>query len=150
MGLRDGAAGPWRSVSNDLSLIFEGDPMEVFKTFTVEAAHWLPLAPEGHKCRRLHGHSFTIEIYVSGYVDPRHGWVIDFGDISGAFRPIFDQLDHYCLNEIEGLENPTSENLASWIWDRLLPTLSGLAKIIVRETCTSGCVYYGSSREEGT
>lgn len=117
--------------------------MEIFKEFTFEAAHRLPNVAEGHKCARLHGHSFRVEIYVTGMPDPHTGWVMDFGDIKAAFKPLHDQLDHYYLNEIEGLENPTSENLARWIWIRLKPELPGLSQIVVRETCTSGCVYRG-------
>jgi len=117
--------------------------MEIFKEFSIEAAHWLPHVPEGHKCRRLHGHSFRIEIHVSGSVDEHLGWVMDFADVKSAFMTIEDQLDHRCLNDIEGLENPTSENLARWIWSRLQPALPALRKVVVRETCTSGCVYRG-------
>lgn len=117
--------------------------MNIFKVFTIEAAHHLPNVPEGHKCRRLHGHSFRIEVHVAGPVDERAGWVLDFADIGSAFRPVFNQLDHYYLNEIEGLENPTSENLAKWIWQRLRPELPGLSKIVVQETCTAGCYYTG-------
>ena len=118
---------------------------EIFKEFTFEAAHRLPFVPEGHKCFRLHGHSFRVEIHVTGDVDPATGWIMDFGDIKDAFKPLHRQLDHNYLNEIPGLENPTSENLAAWIWDRLRPQLPGLARILVRETCTSGCVYEGDS-----
>jgi len=117
--------------------------MEIFKEFSIEAAHRLPNVPEGHKCARLHGHSFHVGIYVKGPLDPDLGWVVDFADIKALFRPVFDQLDHRYLNDIEGLENPTSENLARWIWARLVPALPGLSKIVVRETCTSGCVYEG-------
>lgn len=117
--------------------------MEIFKQFSAEAAHWLPNVPEGHKCRRLHGHSFRIEIHVAGPVDPQMGWVEDFGEIKKAYKPIEEQIDHHCLNEIAGLENPTSENLARWIWQRLKPTLPQLSKVIVQETCTSGCIYTG-------
>lgn len=117
--------------------------MEIFKEFTFEAAHRLPNVPPGHKCARLHGHSFRVEIYVSGPLDPTLEWVMDFGDIKEAFKPFYDQLDHYYLNEIPGLENPTSENLARWVWERVAPSLSGLSKVVVRETCTSGCVYTG-------
>lgn len=117
--------------------------MDIFKEFSVEAAHWLPNVPEGHKCRRMHGHSFRIEIHVAGAVDARLGWVMDFADIKQAFSDIEDRLDHRCLNDIEGLENPTSENLARWIWERLRPALPALSRIVVRETCTSGCVYRG-------
>lgn len=119
--------------------------MEIFKEFTIEAAHWLPHVPEGHKCRRLHGHSFRIEIYAQGPLDPQLGWVMDFADLKAAFRLLEDQLDHRCLNDVPGLENPTSENLARWIWTRLRPALPSLSKIIVRETCTSGCIYTGDS-----
>jgi 6-pyruvoyltetrahydropterin/6-carboxytetrahydropterin synthase len=119
--------------------------MEIFKEFTFEAAHRLPNVPEGHKCARLHGHSFKVAIHVEGTVDPDTGWVMDFGDIKSAFKPLYDRLDHYYLNEIEGLENPTSENLAKWIWQRLKPDLPALSKIVVNETCTSGCVYRGEA-----
>ncbi len=117
--------------------------MDIFKDFTIEAAHWLPNVPEGHKCRRMHGHSFRIRIQVTGPVDAELGWVMDFADIRGAFREIEDQIDHRCLNEVEGLKNPTSENLARWIWNRLLPALPALSQVVVQETCTSGCVYSG-------
>jgi 6-pyruvoyltetrahydropterin/6-carboxytetrahydropterin synthase len=117
---------------------------EIFKEFTFEAAHRLPFVPEDHKCARLHGHSFKVEIHVGGEVDRRDGWIMDFAELKAAFKPILAQLDHYYLNEIEGLANPTSENLARWIWDRVVLALPGLSKIVVRETCTSGCVYVGS------
>ena len=94
--------------------------MSVFREFGFEAAHRLPNVPEGHKCARLHGHSFRVEVHVAGPVDPTLGWVVDFADIRDAFEPIHDALDHRYLNEVEGLENPTSENLAVWIWDRLV------------------------------
>ena len=115
--------------------------MEIFKDFTVESAHFLPNAPEGHKCRRLHGHSFKIGIHVSGELSVDSGWVIDFGDISKAFAPLHAVLDHCLLNEVEGLSNPTSENISIWIWHRLKPALPGLCKVVVHETCTSGCTY---------
>lgn len=117
--------------------------MEIFKTFMIEAAHRLPYVPEGHRCSRLHGHSFRIEVHVRGPLDPVFGWVIDFGEIKAAFRTIEDSIDHRLLNDVEGLENPTSENLARWIWQRLLPALPCLRKIVVQETCTSGCTYTG-------
>jgi 6-pyruvoyltetrahydropterin/6-carboxytetrahydropterin synthase len=101
----------------------------------------LPNAPEGHKCRRLHRHSFKIGIHVSGDVASPPGWVIDFGSISQAFAPLHTILDHTLLNEVDGLGNPTSENISIWIWDHLKPVLPGLSKVIVNETCTSGCVY---------
>ncbi len=117
--------------------------MDVFRVFQVEAAHFLPNVPEGHKCRRMHGHSFRIEVHVSGDVGAQTGWVMDFADLKQAFRPLFEQLDHHLLNDIEGLENPTSENLARWIWARLVESLPGLSKVVVQETCNAGCSYTG-------
>ncbi len=117
--------------------------MEIFKEFTFEAAHRLPNVPPDHKCGRLHGHSFRVAVHVEGPVDATVGWVRDFAELSSAIKPLIDRLDHYYLNEIEGLENPTSEVLASWIWDRLLPALPDLSHVVVRETCTAGCVYRG-------
>src|SRR5437867_12369496 len=105
--------------------------VELRKTFQFEAAHLLPNLPESHKCRRLHGHSFQAEIVVAGECDPRLGWVMDYADISEAFRPIWEQLDHRYLNEIAGLENPTSENLAVWIWNNLKPKLPRLTEVVV-------------------
>ncbi len=121
--------------------------MEIFKEFTIEAAHRLPHVPEGHKCARLHGHSFRIDLHVRGRVDPTKGWVMDFADIKQAFQPLYDQLDHHYLNEVEGLANPTSEHLARWIWQRLVLTLPQLCRVVVNETCTSGCIYQGEEDE---
>ncbi len=117
--------------------------MEIFKRFTIEAAHRLPHVPAGHKCGRLHGHSFQIEVHVQGPLDATSGWVIDFAEIKSAFAAVEDQIDHRYLNEVEGLDNPTSENLARWLWQQLQPALPSLSKIIVCETCTSGCIYCG-------
>jgi 6-pyruvoyltetrahydropterin/6-carboxytetrahydropterin synthase len=117
--------------------------MEVFKNFTFEAAHRLPHVPAEHKCARLHGHTFSVEVRVRGTVGSISGWVKDFADLDSAFRPLLDSLDHTCLNEIEGLENPTSENLARWIWIRLQPALPGLCRVTVQENCTCGCIYRG-------
>jgi len=117
--------------------------VEIFKVFQIEAAHRLPNVPADHKCARLHGHSFKIEVHVSGDVDPVAGWVQDFADLSAAFAPLHTRLDHHYLNDIEGLENPTSENLAIWVWRELALSLPTLSKIVVRETCTSGCSYEG-------
>jgi 6-pyruvoyltetrahydropterin/6-carboxytetrahydropterin synthase len=119
--------------------------MQIFKEFTFEAAHRLPRVPAAHKCSRLHGHSYRVEVHIAGPVDPDHGWVTDFVDIKEAFKPVHDQLDHRYLNEIEGLENPTSEKIAKWIWLHLEGALP-LSRVVVRETCTSGCVYEGDDR----
>jgi 6-pyruvoyltetrahydropterin/6-carboxytetrahydropterin synthase len=111
------------------------------RSFTFEAAHWLPSFPEGHKCRRLHGHSFRVDVIVAGPVPADQHYLVDFGEIKAAIEPIRQRLDHYCLNDIEGLENPTSERLAEWIWRRLEPSLPMLAEVHVHETCTSRCEY---------
>jgi 6-pyruvoyltetrahydropterin/6-carboxytetrahydropterin synthase len=119
--------------------------MEVFARFGFEAAHRLPNVAEGHKCARLHGHSYQVEVHVSGTVDPESGMVVDFADIKSACAPLRDRLDHFYLNDIEGLENPTSENLATWIWDRLPPDLA-VSRVVIRETCTSGVEYRGPNQ----
>ena len=119
--------------------------MRITKDFTFEAAHLLPHVPDGHKCARLHGHSFGVSVSVDGAIGETTGWVMDFADLTAAWAPLHEQLDHRYLNEIDGLENPTSEVLATWIWDRLAPTLEGLSEIQVQETCTSRCTYTGPS-----
>ncbi len=113
------------------------------KSIDFEAAHWLPTFPEGHKCRRLHGHSFKVDVVVEGEVDPDKGYLIDFGEIKVLTAPIVDALDHRLLNDIDGLENPTAEMLAKWIYDRLAPDLPILKLVRVCETCTSAAEYAG-------
>ena len=120
-----------------------GETTHIFKEFTFEAAHLLPNVPPGHKCSRLHGHSFRVRLTLSGRVDADSGWIMDFADIKLAFRPLFDRLDHHYLNEVEGLSNPTSENIAVWIWERLKPALPLLSEVELYETCTSGTIYRG-------
>lgn len=117
--------------------------MEIFKEFSFEAAHRLPNVPDDHKCARLHGHSFHVRVSVTGPVGRESGWVMDFAALKAAYAPVHAALDHRYLNEIPGLENPTSEVLATWIWHRLLATLPGLSAVEVRETCTSGCIFRG-------
>ena len=117
--------------------------MEIYKKFHIEAAHRLPNVPDGHKCARLHGHSFQVELSVAGTPGESTGWIMDFTDIKNAFKPIYDRLDHHYLNDVPGLENPTSENLARWIWNELKLTLPLLSEVHVQETCTSGCRYRG-------
>ena len=111
--------------------------------FTLESAHSLPSLPDGHKCRRVHGHSFVIEVHVEGEVDPAMGWLMDYADLQKSFDPLHAALDHRLLNEVEGLENPTSENLAVWIWRRLKPSLEPLSEVVVHETCQARCSYRG-------
>ncbi|MFT4256316.1 MAG: 6-carboxytetrahydropterin synthase QueD [Pseudoxanthomonas sp.] len=118
--------------------------MDIFKIFTLEAAHRLPNVPEGHKCARLHGHSFRVELHVSGEIDPHTGWVMDFAELKAAFAPVFARLDHHYLNDIPGLENPTSERIAVWIWEQLKPGLPLLSEVVVHETCTAGSRYRGA------
>lgn len=117
--------------------------MEIFKEFLFEAAHLLPHTPPGHKCRNLHGHSFRVEIHVEGPTVEPEGWVVDFASLTAAWAPLHALVDHHFLNEIPGLENPTSENVARWVWEKIRPALPSLCSVVVRETCTSGCIYRG-------
>ncbi|MCP4574198.1 MAG: 6-carboxytetrahydropterin synthase QueD [bacterium] len=116
-------------------------PHRITKNFGFDAAHWLPGVPEDHKCRRLHGHTYRVVIALEGDLDPELGWVADYGEISKAFKPLLDDLDHHCLNEIAGLENPTAEVLAAWIFSRLRPQLPRLADVTVSETPATSAVY---------
>ena len=120
-----------------------GPRMELVKSFRFEAAHWLPNVPEGHQCGRTHGHSYEIGVHVAGPVDRNQGWVLDFAEISQVVKPIIAELDHACLNEIPGLNNPTSEMLAQWLWQRIRPAVALLAAVTVHETATSLCVFRG-------
>jgi 6-pyruvoyltetrahydropterin/6-carboxytetrahydropterin synthase len=113
------------------------------RSFRFEAAHALPTFPDGHKCRRLHGHSFVVDVTVEGEAPPDRGYLIDYGELKSACEPLRERLDHYLLNDIPGLENPTSEVLAVWIWERLRPALPLLSAVTVHETCTSRCEYRG-------
>lgn len=116
---------------------------ELQRSYRFEAAHPLPNVPDGHPSRRMHGHSYEFEVHVGGELDAAAGWVVDFADIDSAATPLRDRLDHRLLNDMEGLENPTSELLAHWLWQRLEPVLPGLAAVVVRETPRSACVYRG-------
>lgn len=116
---------------------------EIRWEFTFEAAHRLPNVPSDHKCSRLHGHSYLARVHVTGPIDDGAGWIIDFANIKDACKPVIARLDHYYLNEIPGLENPTSELLAVWIWRELESSLPLMSAVEVSETCTSGCVYRG-------
>jgi len=120
-----------------------GAAVRLVRAFTFEAAHRLPHAPPAHKCRRLHGHSFRVELICQGEIDPATGWLVDFAEIKRVFDPLLDRLDHQYLNEIEGLENPTAENIARWIWSGLKPSLPMLTQVNVAETCTARCEYRG-------
>ena len=118
--------------------------MEIFKELSFDAAHTLPNLPQGHKCGRLHGHTFKVRIYIKGEPDQKTGWILDFAELKRIYKKQCEILDHSYLNDIKGLENPTSENLVKWIWDKLKPELPQLSKIELFETCSSGCVYEGT------
>lgn len=115
----------------------------IFREFTFEAAHRLTQVPENHKCARLHGHSYRVEVHVEGPVDTKSGWVMDFAEIKRAWSYVEPTLDHNYLNDVMGLDNPTSEVLSRWLWGALKSHLPGLCRVVVRETCTSGCSYSG-------
>jgi len=117
--------------------------VRLVREFGFEAAHRLPNVPDGHKCARLHGHSFRVELVCEGEIDAASGWLLDFADVKKAFEPLRERLDHRYLNDIDGLANPTAENLARWIWCRLKPSLPQLTQVAVAETCTSRCEYRG-------
>lgn len=114
---------------------------ELTRRFTVQAAHWLPNVAEGHRCRRLHGHTYCIAIVVAGSLQQPQGWVVDYADVDAVFEPLRAQLDHNCLNYVEGLNNPTSEHVAQWVWERLAPTLAGLYEVSVSENERTLCTY---------
>lgn len=120
--------------------------MKVFREFRFEAAHSLPDAPPGHKCRRLHGHSYRLVVFVDGPIEAATGWVIDFGELRKVVDPLIERLDHHHLNEIEGLEKPTAEMITKWIWDRLVGDLPGLCRLELYETAKCGCVYEGEGK----
>jgi 6-pyruvoyltetrahydropterin/6-carboxytetrahydropterin synthase len=121
--------------------------MRLERSYRFEAAHFLPRVPPGHKCARMHGHSYHVEIAIEGELDPERGWVMDFAEIDEHVAPLVRQLDHQVLNEVEGLSNPTSELLARWWWQRLATWLPGLCEVCVSETSTSRCVYRGQGHE---
>jgi 6-pyruvoyltetrahydropterin/6-carboxytetrahydropterin synthase len=121
----------------------EAHSVRLVHEFRFEAAHRLPRVPEGHKCARLHGHSFRVELAVEGQVDPETGWLIDFAVLHDLWAPIHERLDHRYLNEVPGLENPTSEVLARWIWEALVPALPSLVQVTLFETCEARCEYAG-------
>lgn len=117
--------------------------MRIWKEYTFDSAHFLPNVPEGHKCGRMHGHTFRVRFYLDGPVGEHTGWVMDFSDIGAVVKPIIEGIDHRLLNEIDGLDNPTSENLAIWLFEKIKPHLPGLSAVEASETCTSGVIYAG-------
>ncbi|MBL7805985.1 MAG: 6-carboxytetrahydropterin synthase QueD [Saprospiraceae bacterium] len=118
--------------------------MEIFTQFTFDSAHFLPNVPPGHKCRAMHGHTYRLVVHMEGPLDPHLGWVMDFADTKAVIQPVIARIDHKLLNDIPGLENPTCERIAVWIWDQIKPNLPLLTKIELHETPTSGVVYRGN------
>lgn len=117
--------------------------MEIFKEFSFDSAHFLPNVPEDHKCKRMHGHTYRVRICIKGPLDDHLGWVEDFGTVKEVWKPVEKLLDHYTLNNIKGLENPTAEWIAIWIWRKLKPELPKINRIEVYETPSSGVIYRG-------
>ncbi len=117
--------------------------MLIFKSFTFDSAHFLPNVPDGHKCKRMHGHTYRLTVYIEGDLNPNLGWVVDFADLKRIVKPIIDSVDHQVLNDIEGLDNPTCEKMAVWLWDQIKPKIPKLSKVELWETLTSGAIYEG-------
>jgi queuosine biosynthesis protein QueD len=118
-------------------------PLELFREFTFESARKLTRLPENHKCSRVHGHTFRVIIHVAGDIDADTGWLMDFSELDSKINQIREQLDHGFLNDIPGLENPTTENIARWIWNTLKPGLVCLSRVVIQENPFSGCIYTG-------
>lgn len=117
--------------------------MIIYKQFSFDSAHFLPKVPAGHKCINTHGHTYFLTVYIEGDMIEKYGWVIDYTDLKNGIQPIINLLDHQLLNNIPGLENPTSEVLAIWLWNKIKPIFPGLKKIELNETPTSGVIYEG-------
>lgn len=117
--------------------------MQIFKQFSFDSAHFLPNVPVGHKCRGMHGHTYRLTVYLEGPLDEKLGWVMDFAVLKQAIEPLIKSMDHTLLNNIPGLENPTCERIAIWLWEHIKPKVPLLTKIELHETLTSGVVYDG-------
>lgn len=117
--------------------------MIIYKQFSFDSAHFLSAVPEGHKCGNMHGHTYSLTVFIEGMPEQKSGWIIDYGDLKKIIKPIIEELDHHLLNEIPGLENPTSENLSIWLWNKIKPLLPNLKKIELKETPSSGVTYEG-------
>ncbi len=118
--------------------------MIIYKQFTFDSAHFLPGVPEGHKCRNLHGHTYSLTVYIEGELEEGTGWVIDYAVLKKNIQPVIDLVDHKLLNDIPELVNPTSEILSIWFWDKIKPLYAGLKRIELKETASSGVIYEGS------
>lgn len=117
--------------------------MVIFKEFTFDSAHSLPNVPDGHKCKAIHGHTYHLKVFIEGELDAHLGWVMDFAVVKKAIKPVIDKIDHKYMNEIEGLENPTCEMIAKWLWDQIKPEIPKMIRVELHETPTSGVVYEG-------
>jgi len=117
--------------------------MEIYKEFSFDSAHFLPNVPDGHKCKNMHGHTYRLKVFIEGHPDPHLGWIMDFKELKDAVCPVIDQLDHKLINAIQGLENPTAENITIWIWEQIQPLLPLLSRIELYETPTTGVIYRG-------
>ena len=118
--------------------------MEIYKEFSFDSAHFLPNVPDGHKCKGMHGHTYKLKVFIKGRLDPDLGWIMDFKDLKDALMPVIDRLDHKLINDIQGLQNPTAENITVWIWDQIKPSLPLLSRIELYETPTTGVIYSGT------
>ena len=127
-----------------ISIFISYFTMLLFKEFTFDSAHFLPHVPEGHKCREMHGHTYRLKVWIEDQLDPQLAWVMDFADLKAIVKTVVDEIDHKCLNNVAGLDNPTCEMIAVWIWDRLKPMLPRMARIELHETPTSGVIYDGN------
>ena len=114
---------------------------ELRQLFRIESARRLTGLPSDHPCSRLHGHSFQIELTLIGDRQEDTGWVIDYHLISSSVGPVLRQLDHRVLNEVPGLENPTTENLCFWLYEKIKTEIPELVQITVRETPETACSY---------
>jgi 6-pyruvoyltetrahydropterin/6-carboxytetrahydropterin synthase len=117
--------------------------MEIYKEFSFDSAHFLPHVPDGHKCKNMHGHTYKLRVILKGQPDPVLGWIMDFKDLKDIVGKVIDQLDHKLINDIEGLENPTAENITIWIWNQIHSLLPQLNRIELYETPTTGVIYAG-------
>ena len=117
--------------------------MLIYKEFTFDSAHFLPNVPDGHKCKEMHGHTYRLRVWIEDQPHPSLGWVMDFADLKSIVKPVVARLDHKCMNEGAGLENPTCELIAVWIWNQLKPPLPKMTRLELHETPTSGVIYEG-------
>ena len=117
--------------------------MLLFKQFTFDSAHFLPNVPDGHKCKEIHGHTYHLKVWIEGDLEPHYEWVMDFAVLKKAVEPVIKSIDHKLMNNLPGLENPTCERIAIWLWDKIKPQIPQLKRVELNETPTSGVIYEG-------